>query len=420
MTIAREQLKNSTEKLVGEKSNLQTDNKSRNLQLPKRREMIKTIAATSLMAPCALVFGTKLNAESSLPEEKRFSSKLLDFINEANLPEVSKVVEFNLENQDMPWTKELFKVKEGQQITFLLDGKWWFSKEHNMWVEPGIVFHAKVSNEDYYNAGSNTGTMTASKNGRLTIARSLGEFKNPKGELSYPEDVYKKGQGYVDGVAILWEGDALDGLYKLSAQGDISGIIHREIQRQVYVPPLPKGWKNIFLFDNLGLFFQTGPREISCHTHKNVGILQKDVDVPITNKLKFTWDWIVEQLPSKLPETNAGTHDYLSIAIKFDDGQDLTYMWSSSVEKELHFRCPLHGWKEIETHLVQRSGEKDLNKWLNESRNVEEDYKKTIGGKAKKVVQVWFIANTLFMRGTGKCKYSNIEFHDGNKKIVVL
>ena len=94
--------------------------------------------------------------------------------------------------------------------------------------------------------------------------------------------------------------------------------------------------------------------------------------------------------------------------------------WPRLLEKEFTFRCPLSGWNEIETHLVQRTGRNDLGKWVSDSREVKKDYKKAIGGKATKVVQVWFIANTLFMRGRGKCKYSNIEFDDRGEKTIVL
>lgn len=390
-------------------------NIKKDLQQTGRRNILKTIAATG-----ALAIGSQLGATSSGMKEQSFASNLLDFIKKANIDEVVKVVKFDLKSEDLPWKKELFDVKKGDQVTFFLDGKWWFSKPHNIWVEPGFVFHAKVADADYYNAGNNTGTMIAPKNGSIKIARSLGEFYTPQGNLMYPIDVYKKSQGYVEGVAIHWKGDALDGLYKLSSKGDYEGVVFREINRQVYVPPHPKGWHDIFLFATKGMFFQTGKREISCITHKNVGILQKDVDIPLSDNLKFSWDWMVEKLPSKLPETSSGTHDYLSIAVKFDDGQDLTFMWSSSLANELVFRCPLDGWNKIETHLVQRSGTKDLGKWLSESRKIKADYTKNIGGKAKKIVQVWFIGVSLFKRGMGKCKYANIEFEDNGKKTIVL
>lgn len=409
MTIIQAELKDTVERLTKKKINL---------QLPKRRDMVKDMTKTTIMGPCALTFDTQLNTENS--NDKRFSSKLFDFITKHNLPEVLEVVEFSLESRDIPWKKELFKVKKGQQVTFLLDGKWWFFKEHNMWVEPGTIFHAKIGNENYYNTGSNTGTMTATKSGSLTIGRSLGEFKNHKGELNCTEEEYKKRQGFIDGVAILWKDTSLEGLYKLSSEEESSGIIYKEIQRQIYNPLLPKSWKNTFLFNSQDIFSKTNTREITCHSHKNVGILQKNVDIEMVKELKFNWTWLMEYLPTEVSEKNANIADYLAIAIKFDDGQYLTYMWSNIQKEKQTFKTPLDGWKNININIVQCSGKRNLKKWLSESRNVQEDYKKFINSTAKKVIEVSLIANTLFTRGIGKCKYANIEFNKKGEKTIIL
>ena len=82
-----------------------------------------------------------------------------------------------------------------------------------------------------------------------------------------------------------------------------------------------------------------------------------------------------------MPEADAAKHDYFSIAVKFENGKDLTYMWSAAMPEGTHFVCPLPGWNEIEWHAVVRSGQTDLGKWLAEERNVLADYERVIGGK---------------------------------------
>ena len=42
-------------------------------------------------------------------------------------------------------------------------------------------------------------------------------------------------------------------------------------------------------------------------------------------KAPFAWSWLVEKLPSELLEDLALTHDYISVAVEFDNGQDITY-----------------------------------------------------------------------------------------------
>jgi len=114
-----------------------------------------------------------------------------------------------------------------------------------------------------------------------------------------------------------------------------------------------------------------------------------------------------------VPEDIVPTHDYLSIAVEFDNGLDLTYMWSAALPEDTIFQCPLAWWDERETHWVVRT-KKDVGRWLSEERSIKKDYERAIGGDVPaKVVQVWLIANSLFQRGTGKCDYRAIRLTDG-------
>lgn len=155
------------------------------------------------------------------------------------------------------------------------------------------------------------------------------------------------------------------------------------------------------------------PVQMRVHTSNNAGILTRDVSVPLTAQTRLNWQWRVDRLPSKLPETEVLQHDYLSIAVKFENGRDLTYMWSSSLAHGFGFECPLPDWKGVEWHAVVRSGEADLGKWLAEERNVQADYARYIGGKMPgRIVQVWLISNTLFQRGEGRAVYGDIMLTD--------
>ena len=90
------------------------------------------------------------------------------------------------------------------------------------------------------------------------------------------------------------------------------------------------------------------------------------------------------------------THDYMSIAIEFDNGQDITWYWSHSLAPETFYRCPLAGWDKVETHIVVQSGQDGLGEWHQHKRNIYTDYSTSVGGEMpKKIVGVWFIG-TLF------------------------
>lgn len=167
-----------------------------------------------------------------------------------------------------------------------------------------------------------------------------------------------------------------------------------------------------------------GPnQQMRVHTEKNVGILTRDVDIPLTDAATLKWHWKVDQIPSKLPETTAAHHDYFSIAVKFENGRDITYMWSSSLAKGVGFDCPLPGWTGREYHVVVRSGTQDLGKWLGESRNVTADYAKYVGGKPPgRIVQVWLIANTIIQQGEANASFGNIVIAPGpaEKPLIIF
>lgn len=149
-------------------------------------------------------------------------------------------------------------------------------------------------------------------------------------------------------------------------------------------------------------------------TTRNVGILTRDARAPLTAATTLKWRWNVRTLPSKLPETAAENHDYLSIAVKFDNGQDLTYMWSASLPVETGFRCPLPDWAKRETHVVIRSGQESLGQWLGEERAVLADYQKHIGGPPPgRITEVWLIANSIIQQGEGEASFADISLGEG-------
>jgi len=142
---------------------------------------------------------------------------------------------------------------------------------------------------------------------------------------------------------------------------------------------------------------------------KNAGILQRSVNIDLKPQTKLSWRWIVEELPSRLPENQLTSHDYLSIAAEFDDGQDLTYFWSSSLPIGTAFRCPIPRWTPLESHMAVRSGFADLGKWVSDERDIHADYKEHIGGPAKTVVNIWLLGVSLFQRRSGSCRFADMQ-----------
>lgn len=383
-----------------------------------RRKAMGAMAGLAACVPCAVAFAQT----ESQPNESKvgdFHKRINDVVKKSTTNMV-RSVNFSITPNDLPWSQTLGKVKAGQHVTFLLSGRWWILKEHNYWVDPGVAFYARISGGTMYNPANNTGTMLADRDGTLEIARTVGQFKNAKGELFPSEEQYKATEGLIEGIAFIWEGEPLDGLIPLSAAGDVDGLVLAEINRINYQQLLPAGWSYMYMFGDSGIYKEGREGELECNSHKNVGILQYNIEAPLTADLKLDWKWIVDKLPSPVAEDQILTHDYLSIAVEFDDGKDITYMWSSEMAEGTAFQCPLPRWAEFETHIVQRSGTKLMGKKVQESRNIFNDYKDHIGGSASNITRIWLIANTVFMRGAGRCSYSDIVISQNGQKTTII
>jgi len=171
----------------------------------------------------------------------------------------------------------------------------------------------------------------------------------------------------------------------------------------------PAEWTYLWRLGD-GHIYSGEHNDITISTHGDVGILCRDVDVPLTSETRLEWQWLVKRLPSRLPENLALTHDYLSIAVEFENGLDLTYMWSAGLPLDHVFRCPLGWWCERETHWVVRSGEEGLGKWQSEGRTIAADYAVAIrGALPSRIVKVWLIANSIFQRGHGEARFRAIR-----------
>jgi hypothetical protein len=152
-----------------------------------------------------------------------------------------------------------------------------------------------------------------------------------------------------------------------------------------------------------------GAAVIRCQCDNDAMILQRSLEAPFTPDTRLRWSWKVESLPSARAEDSLATHDYLSLAVEFDNGQDLTYLWSAALEPERSFRCPVASWRQRETHIVIRSGHEGLGRWIDEERDLWRDYQNAIGSPPARIVGVWLIAASIFQHGQGRCEYRDIE-----------
>jgi hypothetical protein len=327
-----------------------------------------------------------------------------------------------------PWHDTGMDLESGESVTLLADGRVHLSRALDLWVGPAFQLWCRVGELGPVFRGTRaTHTFTAREGGRLWLASYFpGEWADPSGRLRTPASEYAKVSGGLSVLALRWpRGTDVPELFRgFARQPSVPGLVLAENERFAQPQPVPERWEYLWTLGPGEIFRPSstpdGRPAIGCHTHGDVGILRREARCPLLTGTRLGWSWRVDELPIDLPEDTLPSHDYLSIAVEFDDGQDLTYYWSAALPVGVVYRCPLPNWRDKETHLVVRSGPEGLGEWRDEERDLHADYRRIIGGPAREVVRIWLIANSLFQRGHGRCEYASIRLTTHERTLEVL
>ncbi len=326
-----------------------------------------------------------------------------------------------------PWHATGLQAKKGDRVTLFSAGRAWISEELDLWMPPAFQVWARI---DEGGDGAQTGrilrgtrdthTFEADASGQLQLASYFpGEWSDEHGGFETPPEAWSAVRGGLCVLAVRWAVDPVAGLRSLAALGDPGGLVSGELERLAEPDATPDGWRYLWFLGPAEVYrrrSEDGRDAIDCRTQGDVAILQRDVDVPLTAGTRLAWSWKVDALPSKTAENTPITHDYVSIAAEFENGKDITYTWSCALPPETGYACPLANWTDRETHVVIRSGDSDLGRWLDEERFLRRDYAKHVGDPPQRVVRVWLIAVSLFQRREGRCAYSDIALLDGGAR----
>jgi hypothetical protein len=321
------------------------------------------------------------------------------------------------------WVDSGVQVAEGQQITLLAHGEVWLSREQDLCFGPNVGLWYRVGDGLIARSRGNGVTVVTKARGTIKlIAKPPGEWANRHGEF-LPDYPHSGAAGGLLVIVLVWNGHANQGLEAFIARGG-GAIAAAELARQKDEKPLPRGWEPLWRVGETGMFWEAtnggGQKVISCQCHNDAAILKYPVDVPLDDSLQLEWSWRIARLPSRIAENSLATHDYVSVAVEFDNGQDLTYLWSCSLPVGLAFRCPIPWWDRHETHIVARTGLAELGTWKSEAKSLLVDYLDTVGGeRPQRVVGVWLITLSPFQRGVAEWDCGEIALHRAGEVVRI-
>lgn len=328
-----------------------------------------------------------------------------------------------------PWQDSGMTLAPGDRLTLVLAGRQWLSRAYNLYFDAPVATWCQVGSGGRIFRGEEvTNTVNVVEAGSLRCktyptSRWLDEKGTYAGE---PAAMNPDAGGGVDIAAIRWAPDADIERSLGSVEAAWAGA---ELTRlRSLPPPLPEGWSALWEIGSSRMFQErqspdgagAPQRAIALHMRNDVAILRKDVAIDLKPGTMLHWAWKVDRLPASTAEDQAPTHDYMSIAVEFDNGQDLTFLWSHELPVGTIFRCPLPGWSDRETHVVTRSGTQDLGHWLREGHDIGALYARAIGGQAPaRIVRVWLIGVSLFGHGEGASQFGDITLSNEDQSIKV-
>ena len=319
------------------------------------------------------------------------------------------------------WTTTAVYVNAGELVTWLAWGVASVARPLGVGVGPHFALGGRIRGGAIQASARDTFSFTADRHGPVELASLFPGELQPDGSIATDRIPYWTMAGGFSVVVARWpHGADPSACLRAMAGRDASGLCAAEAARLADPPKAPPGWDYHPLLRPADTFAPS-ERGMAVRVRGAVGIVCREVDMPLTSTLRVRWSWRVDALPSALPEDTTLTHDYLSVAVEFDDGQDLTWYWSSALPEGFSYRCPFEHWRRRETHVVVRSGTSDLGQWVEEERPVLTDHQVAIGGAApERVVRVWLIACSFLQGNEGGGQFGWIELVDREKGVRAL
>ena len=139
---------------------------------------------------------------------------------------------------------------------------------------------------------------------------------------------------------------------------------------------------------------------------------QRRVQVDVRQYPMLSWKWKVTRLPQGGDFRRTKTDDQAAqLFVAFTKTRAMVYLWDTSAPQGLMQDAPAPPFMTIKA-VVVRSGPAELGKWLTETRNVYEDYKKVYGdkGQAPVVSGMRLQINTQHTGTAAECAFVDLMF----------
>jgi hypothetical protein len=138
--------------------------------------------------------------------------------------------------------------------------------------------------------------------------------------------------------------------------------------------------------------------------------LQKEVHVDLKQYPVLTWQWKVMKLPEGGDFRKSSTDDQAAqLFLAFSKTRAIVYIWDTAAPQGTMGNAAAPFFMSIKA-VVVRSGKSEIGKWITESRNVYDDYKKLFGEEPTAVVGVRLQINSQHTETSAESYFADVAF----------
>ncbi|HEX9020178.1 MAG TPA: DUF3047 domain-containing protein [Nitrospirota bacterium] len=138
--------------------------------------------------------------------------------------------------------------------------------------------------------------------------------------------------------------------------------------------------------------------------------LQKEVHVDLKRFPILTWKWKVAKLPAGGDFRKSGADDQAAqLFVAFTKTKSIVYIWDTSAPQGLTEDTTPVPFMHVKV-VVVRSGAAGTGKWITETRNVYEDYKKLFGEEPPPVSGMRLQINSQHTGTSAESYFADVAF----------
>jgi hypothetical protein len=138
--------------------------------------------------------------------------------------------------------------------------------------------------------------------------------------------------------------------------------------------------------------------------------LQGEVNVDVKRYPILSWKWKVTQLPKGGDFRKSRTDDQAAqLFVAFTKAKAIVYIWDTTAPQGLMESTSPVPFMTVKV-VVVRSGPAELGKWIAETRNVYEDFKKFYGDEPPVVKGMRFQINSQHTRTSAESWFADVVF----------